>query len=156
LQVLVATFLSITVLITGVVLLSLKSSAKTAPDPYIVVAHPGNSIRVRPRARAKPLPDDRSPIENGDGSTNGQKRDDVLWEVGSASDGDDEEEEKRRGVDQGKRGQGERKGLLGDEEDHEIEGDGGESSARPGRDPFADEEDDFGGYEGVPSRPDHA
>ena len=140
-QALIATFLSIGVLITGVVLLSLKSSAKTAGDPYTVTTE-SNSIHLRPRQ-----PRQRSggaeaygDVENGaEGSgarggsgLKGGKRDDglgedghgdgaeeVMWEVGSLSDSDDDERKKPLGP--GRRGDSHDDELRRDDEDGQVE-----------------------------------
>ena len=123
--VLVAVFLSIAVLISGVVLLSLKSSAKTATDPYTVSTEP-NTIRLRPQA---PRADSSSFASknnsnkttlSGTHKAEGSPEADVMWEVGSVSDSGDEatgEERERRGI--GGDGRGERRGLLGEEEEDE-------------------------------------
>ncbi|KAK1924848.1 hypothetical protein DB88DRAFT_534894 [Papiliotrema laurentii] len=123
--VLVAVFLSIAVLISGVVLLSLKSSAKTATDPYTVSTEP-NTIRLRPQA---PRADSSSSASknnsnkttlSGTHKAEGSPEADVMWEVGSVSDSGDEatgEERERRGI--GGDGRGERRGLLGEEEEDE-------------------------------------
>jgi hypothetical protein len=87
-------FVSIAVLITGVVLLSLKSSAKAAGDPYT------------------PNQPDGTPID----PSHGDAPENVVWEVGSVSD----EESDNKTTDPGRqRGQGERSGLLRDEEPDE-------------------------------------
>ena len=76
---------------------------------------------------------------------------DVLWEVGSVSDGSDAQEKERRGVGGGYSG-GERRGLLVDEEDDAEDGDrtGTSKQSRDSAeaDPFVDEEG-FGEFEGV-------
>lgn len=200
---LIAVFISIGVLITGVVLLSLKSSAKAATDPYTVSAQPRDSMRLRPQhlrtgsrsAGAARSPEDaeagaagRTPSK-GDfydddeaayrpgarltrgGSSNSQNKDDVLWEVGSASDVSDDEDaggasgpaaadgDHRKGLGGGGANvRGERRGLLaGDMDDEEAPN----SADRAGtasdplprevvRNPFADEGDEaFGDYEGI-------
>jgi hypothetical protein len=103
------------VLISGVVLLSLKASAKTAGDPYTVTTE-SDSIHLRPR----PLPDSDSTRLKNDDLEAGQTE--VMWEVGSVSDSEDgknageEGSDKRRGVAQpGARG--EQRGLLNDDDD---------------------------------------
>nr|XP_018263783.1 uncharacterized protein I303_03656 [Kwoniella dejecticola CBS 10117]OBR85941.1 hypothetical protein I303_03656 [Kwoniella dejecticola CBS 10117] len=186
--VLVAVFISIGVLISGVVLLSLKSSAKAAPDPYTVSAQPSNSMRLRPRSHARTPSQagihDRTAGEGeGEGGPSSKYEGDdihalsdgvleprdVLWEVGSVSDASDEEDkenekEKGKGVGGMRGGTGERRGLLGDEEEDLHEGEDhnashrDRASANRGKDnPFADgykaeageDEDAFGDYEGV-------
>lgn len=194
-------FVSIGVLISGVVLLSLKSSAKAATDPYTVSAQPRDSMRLRPQhlrtgsrsAAAARSPEDAEAgaaggIPKGDfdddeaayrpgarltrgGSSNSQNKDDVLWEVGSASDASDDEDaggvdgsagadgDKRKGVGGGGGNvRGERRGLLAgdmDEEDAPSSADrvGPASEPMPRevvRNPFADEGDEaFGDYEGI-------
>lgn len=164
-------------LVSGVTILSLKSSAKHAPDPYTVTAHGGDSVRMRPRmprGRSGTPGDGADPDEDGSGKSKaaeegrmGTRRGtgeegEVLWEVGSVSDDEDEEQGKegtRKGIGGGDM-RGERRGLLVDEEEAEAEGDGGSRSTatrregealRPPseaeRNPFADE-DGFGEYEG--------
>ncbi|RSH94093.1 hypothetical protein EHS25_006747 [Saitozyma podzolica] len=138
--VLVAVFLSMGVLIAGVVLLSLKSSAKATTDPYTVSTEPPGAVRLRPRAPK--FAEDADSAEAGAGAGAGpstskrdevdeehederRPREDVLWEVGSVSDdgtvGGEGGEEKRKGIGGGDV-RGERRGLLVEDED---EGDGG-------------------------------
>ena len=107
-QVLIATFVGISVLISGVVLLSLKASAKTATDPYTVTTE-SDSIHLRPRPpRSKDVP--RTQDEDEESSPA-----EVMWEVGSVSDSEDGEQERRGAAQPG--GRGERRGLLGDDDD---------------------------------------
>ncbi|WRT67209.1 uncharacterized protein IL334_004175 [Kwoniella shivajii] len=164
--VLIAVFSSIAVLISGVVLLSLKSSAKAAPDPYTVSAQPHNSMRLRPRSHARTTSGITDP-ESGpskydqdeiDALSDDNEAKDVLWEVGSVSDASDDEsrgENKGKGVGGTKGGSGERRGLLGDQEEssRENERHGGQSRKEKKREtdnPFeVGEEDGFGDYEGV-------
>jgi hypothetical protein len=147
-------FLSIAVLISGVVLLSLKSSAKSATDPYTVTARPTADMRLNPRSRVVSKQSENGEREDEDetvGSPTTPKRDEVMWEVGSVSD--DEEAEgnkdqpgKPQGLGEGSgRGQGERRGLL-DEDDAE-EGDKSKDIDVPLND--SDGEEDFGEYEAV-------
>lgn len=93
---------------------------------------------------------------------NGKGKEDVLWEVGSVSDGSDtgdqgEKETGTRGVGATKGGGGERRGLLDEEEGIDEGGDGqGQGIRSAGRNPFADgreveDEDGFGEYEAVSS-----
>lgn len=158
---LIAVFLSIAVLISGVVLLSLKSSANTSSDPYTVSAQPTGSMRLRPRT-----PKSEMVAENGEAGPSDYRKEeddeeyegdsgprDVLWEVGSVSDhsGDDdgheaEEEGTGRGVGGVKGGTGERRGLLGEEEQDVHEGEDKEGATG---NPFEDGDDGFGEYEGV-------
>ncbi|WVQ71665.1 hypothetical protein IAR50_001205 [Cryptococcus sp. DSM 104548] len=144
--VLVAVFMSIGVLILGVVLLSLKSSAKTESDPYTVgeTVQAGGSMRLRPRAPKMSTEDEHE--DHGDG--HGSGADNVLWEVGSASDESDqqpeENEQKNRGVGGVKGGTGERRGLLGEEEEDRHEGD--EDGIK---NPFEEGDDGYGEYSGV-------
>ncbi|ODO11605.1 hypothetical protein I350_00387 [Cryptococcus amylolentus CBS 6273] len=146
--VLVAVFMSIGVLILGVVLLSLKSSAKTESDPYTVgeTVQAGGSMRLRPRA-PKMSTEEGHDEDHEDGHES--RAENVLWEVGSASDqSDDENEEnaqKNRGVGGVKGGTGERRGLLGEEEEDRHEGD--EEGDK--RNPFEEGDDGFGEYAGV-------
>jgi hypothetical protein len=148
-------FFGIAVLISGVVLLSLKSSAKSATDPYTVSARPTPSMRLNPRSRvvSKQSEHDDHEDESEHGSPSRPKRDEVMWEVGSVSDDEDgvkkvdepdTEEAKPQGLGEGSRGHGERRGLL-DEED-EIEGEDRDDQPGPlGK----DENEDFGEYEAV-------
>jgi hypothetical protein len=170
-QALIATFLSIAVLITGVVLLSLKSSAKTATDPYTVTTE-SNSIHLRPRqprqrsagaeaygdaenGEAAPRGGKKGDVDGAEGEgtqgERGERGEEVMWEVGSLSDSDDDEGKKPLGpngaspgrrADDGEQGEvedgvadeearrrgvgqpgarGERRGLLGDGDDAEEE-----------------------------------
>ncbi|WVW83015.1 hypothetical protein I302_105031 [Kwoniella bestiolae CBS 10118] len=167
--VLVTVFISIAVLISGVVLLSLKSSAKAAPDPYTVSAQPSNSMRLRPRNHARTQsgvtdheagPSGKHDEDDVDALSNGEVEPrDVLWEVGSVSDtSDDEEKEskaKGKGVGGMRGGTGERRGLLGDEEEDAHEGED-RHSKKEKENPFVrkgeedeEEDDGFGEYEGV-------
>ncbi|WVF72206.1 hypothetical protein IAT40_007018 [Kwoniella sp. CBS 6097] len=175
--VLIAVFVSIAVLVSGVVLLSLKSSAKIAPDPYTVSAQPTNSMRLNPRSHArrasapggggeddiestptKSKKYDQDDIDELDYASPGPggRREDVLWEVGSVSDASDEEggdgeKGKGKGVGGIPGGSGERRGLLGEEEEDLHQNEDGQSPVREKkRDPFRDGDDDgFGEYEGV-------
>ncbi|WWC69395.1 uncharacterized protein I206_103334 [Kwoniella pini CBS 10737] len=191
--VLVAVFISIGVLISGVVLLSLKSSAKSAPDPYTVSAQPSNSMRLRPRSHARTpsaagINSSEGVLDESSSKYEGDDIDalsdgiveprDVLWEVGSVSDdtsdnNDELEKEKEENKGKGKGigglkgGTGERRGLLGDEEEdlHEGEDHNNQYRINPNstsiynkeKNPFDDddkvikeeEEDNFGEYEGV-------
>lgn len=132
--------MSIAVLITGVVLLSLKSSAKTAGDPYTVTTE-SNSIHLRPRqprqtsAGAEAYGD----AENG-GATpknghakaahgagpGGERPEEVMWEVGSLSDSDDDEGKKPLGPN------GAAMGRTVDDEDGAEDGAGGDEARRRG------------------------
>jgi hypothetical protein len=158
-------FLSISVLISGVVLLSLKSSAKSATDPYTVSTRATPSMRLNPRSRvvsksqSEPGDDrDQDELEQAEsGSPSRPKRDEVMWEVGSVSDDENEDEHrvdgaqemKPQGLGEGSgRGQGERRGLL----DEEDEIDGEEEDDRIRRKGRVDEEEEgFGEYEAVPA-----
>lgn len=159
---LIVVFLSIAVLISGVVLLSLKSSANTSSDPYTVSTQPTGSMRLRPRA---PKSETIAETENDEAGPSAYRKEeddeeyegvsgprDVLWEVGSVSDhsGDDghdaEEEGTGRGVGGVKGGTGERRGLLGEEEQDVHEGEDKEGAAG---NPFEEGDDGFGEYEGV-------
>ncbi|KAK8869760.1 hypothetical protein IAR55_000328 [Kwoniella newhampshirensis] len=164
--VLVAVFLSIAVLISGVVLLSLKSSAKTAPDPYTVSAQPSHSVRLRPRVHRRGASETdpeagSSKVYEGDEDDDGAFTDEevrtqnVVWEVGSVSDASDDEkdgekEDKGKGVGGVKGGSGERRGLLGEEEEQLHEGDVDDDRIK-NENPLGegDDEDGFGEYEGV-------
>jgi hypothetical protein len=158
-QVLVMVFLSIAVLISGVVLLSLKSSAKSATDPYTVSARPTSSMRMNPRSRVVSKQsnsghDDDEERDQPHGSPLAPK-DEVMWEVGSVSDDEDtgarEQDEgndagmnTKQGLGEGSgRGRGERRGLLDDDEDGEGEALEHERTTRE------KEDEDFGEYEAV-------
>ncbi|KAL0250399.1 hypothetical protein I308_102572 [Cryptococcus tetragattii IND107] len=165
--VLIVVFLSIAVLISGVVLLSLKSSANTSSDPYTVSAQPSGSMRLRPRTPKSEMDAGNNGEAAGPSAYLHKEEEDeeyegvsgpgnVLWEVGSVSDhsGDEHEGEEERtgkGVGGVKGGTGERRGLLGEEEQdvHEGEDKEGEDKKGATRNPFDDEEDGFGEYEGV-------
>jgi hypothetical protein len=147
-------FFGIAVLISGVVLLSLKSSAKSATDPYTVSARPTPSMRLNPRSRVvSKQSENEEEDESEHGPPSRPKRDEVMWEVGSVSDDedgvkkvDDPETEgaKPQGLGEGSGGHGERRGLL-DEED-EIEGEDRDDLAGSlGK----DENEEFGEYEAV-------
>ena len=142
LQVLGAVFVSIGILVTGVVLLSLKSSAKAATDPYTVSTEPSSSIRLRPQPQMRTASGSSHKSTHSKGDDDEvddlgkqvEARDEVLWEVGSVSDSEKGEEAERKGLGGG--GRGEQRGLL-DEEDDPDEG------------PSKRTEEDFGEYEGV-------
>lgn len=165
--VLIVVFLSIAVLISGVVLLSLKSSANTSSDPYTVSAQPSGSMRLRPRTPKSEMDAENNGEAAGPSAYLHKEEEDeeyegvsgpgnVLWEVGSVSDhsGDEhegEEERSGKGVGGVKGGTGERRGLLGEEEQNVHEGEDKEGEDKKGatRNPFDDEDDGFGEYEGV-------
>jgi len=150
-------FFGIAVLISGVVLLSLKSSAKSATDPYTVSARPTPSMRLNPRSRVVSKQSENGEHEEEDESEHGSpsrpKRDEVMWEVGSVSDDEDgvkkiddpdAEGAKTQGLGEGSGGHGERRGLLDEEE--EIEGEDRDDQPGPlGK----DENEEFGEYEAV-------
>ena len=160
-------FISISVLISGVVLLSLKSSAKSATDPYTISTRATPSMRLNPRSRVVSK-SDSEPADESDqaGSPNTPKRDEVMWEVGSVSDDEDESridgagagaEETKQGLGEGSgRGQGERRGLLDDEDEGDVdgegEGDGQSEKGKRARKDEDDEEEGFGEYEAVVPR----
>ena len=144
------------------VLLSLKSSASTDPDPYTVSTQPSESIRMRPQVRTKSLvnPDptkgdaDEERDVNGEGT--GEPGKDVMWEVGSLSDdseaeGQDGGKKERKGIGGSSSGRGERRGLLGVDEGEEGDGDQGRAPKGTDVDPFGGEgeEDGSGEYTGV-------
>ena len=157
-------FISISVLISGVVLLSLKSSAKSATDPYTISTRATPSMRLNPRSRVVSKADGEDDTEHNDsdqaGSPNTPKSDEVMWEVGSVSDDEDESridgagagvEETKQGLGEGSgRGQGERRGLLDEEDEGDVEGDGEDKGKRARED--EDEEEGFGEYEAVAPR----
>lgn len=166
-KVLVMVFISISVLISGVVLLSLKSSAKSATDPYTISTRATPSMRLNPRSRVVSKADGENDTDHNEsdqaGSPNRPKRDEVMWEVGSVSDDEDESrvegggaEETKQGLGEGSgRGQGERRGLLDDEDEGEVEEGGGENQSEKGRRARRnedDEEEGFGEYEAVAPR----
>lgn len=161
-KVLVMVFISISVLISGVVLLSLKSSAKSATDPYTISTRATPSMRLNPRSRVVSKADGEDDTDHNEsdqaGSPNTPKRDEVMWEVGSVSDDEDESrvegggaEETKQGLGEGSgRGQGERRGLLDEEDEGDVEGDGEDKGKRQRKD--EDEEEGFGEYEAVVPR----
>jgi len=118
-------------------------------------------MRLRPHARTQSIgegvagpskvdveDDVDGPIERLEGQT------EVMWEVGSVSDGSVTEDQDRRGVGGGQNSKGERRGLLVDEEEEGEEGYRETKSKRPvtsgtEENPFADEDEGFGEYEGV-------
>ncbi|KAK4689769.1 magnesium transporter, partial [Tremellales sp. Uapishka_1] len=140
-----AVFISIAVLISGVVLLSLKPSSETEGET--VSTQPNPSMRLRPRPRETGAASSAEGVEEAAVGVGGEGE--VMWEVGSSSDvseGDKEEdEEKRIGVGGTRGSMGERGGLLfangGEEHDEDQE-----SVVSHGK---AVEEDDFGDYEEV-------
>lgn len=149
-------FFGIAVLISGVVLLSLKSSAKSATDPYTVSARPTPSMRLNPRSRAVSKQSEHEEEDDSEhGSPSRPKRDEVMWEVGSVSDDEEgerkldpeAEQAKPQGLGEGSgHGHGERRGLL--DEDEEVEGDGEDRDDQTG--PHEkDENEEFGEYEAV-------
>ena len=157
-------FISISVLISGVVLLSLKSSAKSATDPYTISTRATPSMRLNPRSRVVSK-SDSEPADESDqaGSPNTPKRDEVMWEVGSVSDDEDESridgagagaEETKQGLGEGSgRGQGERRGLLDEEDEGEVEeGDDQSEKGKRARKDEDDEEEGFGECEAVVPR----
>ncbi|EIW69442.1 hypothetical protein TREMEDRAFT_43986 [Tremella mesenterica DSM 1558] len=151
--VLIAVFISIAILISGVVLLSLKSSVKTATDPYTVTTEPTSSMRLNPRTRgSRNVSGDTNPFKGGDDETADEDADrpkeDVLWEVGSLSDTSDNEEDKRKGIGGGSSG-GERRGLLYDDEGEEVDESVQKTSAKG--DGNGQDDEVYGEYEGVQS-----
>jgi hypothetical protein len=160
-------FLSISVLISGVVLLSLKSSAKSATDPYTVSTRATPSMRLNPRSRvvsntkshSEPDHDrDHDDLEQAEsGSPDRPKRDEVMWEVGSVSDDEDDprvdgdQETKPQGLgERSGRGQGERRGLLDEEDEIEGEEENEDGRIREKGKNGDEEEEGFGEYEAVP------
>lgn len=175
-------FVSIGVLITGVVsvdslyslrgsrsqvLLSLKSAANAAPDPYTVSAQPAPGMRLNPRSRVVSKQSDaegEDEAEREDRSNlEAPKRDEVMWEVGSVSDDEDVPTERegqpgdaKRGLGESSgRGTGERRGLL-DEDEVDATGpsdnslDDGKTPRRSAQLEEEEEEEGFGDYEAVP------
>lgn len=122
------------------VLLSLKSSANAAPDPYTTVsAEPSSAMRLNPRSRVVSKQSNAEEDRDGDDgepSARSTKRDEVMWEVGSDSDDDDGVgnvvkgeveggEGQRRGLGESSgHGRGERRGLLDDDDAERGEADG--------------------------------
>ena len=165
-KVLVMVFISISVLISGVVLLSLKSSAKSATDPYTISTRATPSMRLNPRSNSRVVSkSDSEPADESEqaGSPN-RPKDEVMWEVGSVSDDEDESrvegagaEETKHGLGEGSgRGQGERRGLLDDEDEGDVEGEGeGDEQSEKGKRARKDEDEGdegFGEYEAVAPR----
>ncbi|WVN85327.1 uncharacterized protein L203_100472 [Cryptococcus depauperatus CBS 7841] len=153
--VLIAVFLSIAILISGVVLLSLKSSTKTAADPYTISTEPSSiNMRLRPTQTKTKLGQDAEAgqadsLGNDNRTGLSTSRENVLWEVGSVGDDSDTEHEaegKGKGVGGIRGGSGERRGLLGEEERDIHEEDDGHAMSRP---ESATQDDDFGEYEDV-------
>lgn len=130
------TFVAIGVLISGVVLLSLKSSAKTAPDPYDLSATTPQNLRLRPkrgqRDQGDEGTDDAGPSspslgrglgaagadgegEHARGENGGPGgKGDVLWEVGSVSDESGSQNgDAKRGDDEDEGKEEERRGVGG-------------------------------------------
>lgn len=131
--VLISVFASIGVLVSGVTILSLKSSAKHAPDPY-TPTDPNSSMRMRPRMpRGRPeTPGDGEEFGDEDDGAGGSsskaaeegrsrntrtrgrrgegEEGEVMWEVGSISDSDDDDDDDG---EEGKDGGDKRKGIGG-------------------------------------------
>lgn len=101
----------------------------------------------------------------GEGSRRSPKRDEVMWEVGSVSDDEDEvgasgngEDGQKKGFGEGSgRRNGERRGLLDDDDAdadkaEEDNDDHRRSAASPHDNADGDQEDTFGDYETVRRR----
>jgi hypothetical protein len=150
------------------VLLSLKSSSKTSSDPYTVSTEPSSSsMRLRPQRHKHSSQDiestsQPSKYDDVDALNSGRRGDgdEVMWEVGSVSDGSDDGandkgEKAGNGVGGIRGGRGERRGLLGDDEDEADDAGGGGSGSSKRADgdgPFGDTQevdDSFGEYKGV-------
>lgn len=149
-------------------LLSLKSSANAAPDPYTTVsAEPSSAMRLNPRSRVVSKQSNADEDHNGDDgepSSRSPKRDEVMWEVGSDSDGDDgvghaekgagqEEEGQRRGLGETSgNGRGERRGLLDDDDAERGEADGITDADVDLKKTGNEEDEAFGDYQAVGQR----
>lgn len=121
---LAAVFLSISVLISGVVLLSMKRVENTETQTPVV------NLQAPRRQRASSgASSDETAVEREGESQRPVPKDEVMWQVGEDSDSDEEGEDGERshkghGVG-GTRGDGERGGLLfaneEEDEDHPNE-----------------------------------
>lgn len=118
---LIAVFLSISVLIGGVVLLSIKPTG----DSHTVSSEPQDpAVRLRPRAATASQP---SALGDANGEPIVPKHEgeeNILWEVGSASEeenSDDEEDKSGKGIGGTSSSHGERGGLLLDVDDEDDE-----------------------------------
>ncbi|KAI5450135.1 hypothetical protein NCC49_003762 [Naganishia albida] len=138
-----AIFLSIGVLVAGVVLLSLKKTdSETAPGHTVSAANPAASMRLNPlqasaTMRSSGASSSRPPLSAGETraransrSTSyqnkaGDEENQVVWEVGSVSDDSDaegkdgKEKPPGRGVGGTRDAYGERGGLLHSDEEEE-------------------------------------
>ena len=103
-------FLSIGVLVAGVTILSLKSSAKSASDPYTVTTEPEGGLRMTPRrlprrssgtaegaavSPKRPSQAERSYSGMSNPPSGPQGEREVMWEVGSVSSNEDEPSDKK-------------------------------------------------------------
>lgn len=144
--VLVAVFLSIAVLIGGVVMLSMKPTEEADSGNTVSTAPTDPAIRMRPRpvgGQSAPRKDTDSDAERGENE--------VMWEVGSASESENEDEDAGKGVGGVKDSRGERGGLLLVEDEYEP------VSPRPPPRRMSsrvdeDEDEAFGGFSTAPSK----
>lgn len=131
-----AVFLSIGVLVAGVTILSLKSSAKSASDPYTVTTEAEGGMRMQPRQRLSgaaagttgpPAAREGEDAIKRPGATpqrgysgvsnpaqNGASEREVMWEVGSVSSDEDEELEKGASGKGAKGAKDGKEGVAGD------------------------------------------
>lgn len=122
-------------------------------------------MRLNPRSRivSKQSNIDGEDDERDDGgpsSSRSPKRDEVMWEVGSDSDDDDEGVDKGEGEDSQRRGlgessgqgRGERRGLLDDDDAERGEAGGAADETADLKKTEADDEEGFGDYQAVQRR----
>ncbi|KAL1406867.1 hypothetical protein Q8F55_006276 [Vanrija albida] len=146
--VLVAVFLSMGVLIGGVVLLSTKEVAEE-PGHTVTTSPPEPNLRLRPRDHVS-ADGTSSAVLPKEGQEDAPPAEEVLWEVGSVSDdGGEDNEHEQKGVGGTKGSKGERGGLLLDEDDDDDEGHAHRPSTTTLPEDDRDEEDEaeqFGAF----------
>ena len=164
------------VLVAGVTILSLKSSAKSSSDPYTVSTEPEDGMRMQPRQRLsgggggetetshepvtakRPVPQrSRSSASASNPPVSGGGEREVMWEVGSVSSDEDEPSEKKDGAEGDRIGLGikgaggERRGLLfGDEEEEQGALEVTEIDIERRRRDTQNDEEGFGEFESIP------
>lgn len=146
--VLVATFLSIAVLIGGVVMLSMKRTDETEGAGNTVTTISSDpAIRMRPR----PVGGQNAPRKSADSDAE-RGESEVMWEVGSASDSEDEDDkEENKGVGGTKDSRGERGGLLLVEDEYDAAPVSPRPLARRMSSRLDEDEDEaFGGFNAAP------
>ncbi|WOO84441.1 uncharacterized protein LOC62_06G007959 [Vanrija pseudolonga] len=149
--VLVAVFLSMGVLIGGVVLLSTKETSEDAGHT-VTTSPPEPNLRLRPRDHTSADGTSSSvlPKEGQEAEATPAPAEEVLWEVGSVSeDGGDDDEHEQKGVGGTKGSKGERGGLLLDEDDDDDYGHAHRPSTTTLPEDDRDEEDEteqFGAF----------